>query len=181
MHIGEGILTATRAGQGVLLAGTVAAAAGTMIGLRRLDEEQIPKAAVLGSAFFVASAIQVPMGRFVGPPRAQRPDGPGAGLGHFSDRARRPDSSVGVLFDRRPDRAGNQYADHGPAGRDLPLPVPLGRLQRSSRVVFAERVRRRVDRPLSCGALLSSRRCVLAGKPFVVLAEGFLAPMFRSP
>ena len=62
MHIGEGILTATRAGQGVLLAGTVAAAAGTMIGLRRLDEEQIPKAAVLGSAFFVASAIQVPMG-----------------------------------------------------------------------------------------------------------------------
>ena len=62
MHIGEGILTATHAGQGVLLAGTVAAAAGTMIGLRRLDEDQIPKAAVLGSAFFVASAIQVPMG-----------------------------------------------------------------------------------------------------------------------
>ena len=62
MHIGEGILTATPAGQGVLLVGTVVAAAGTMIGLRRLDEEQIPKAAVLGSAFFVASAIQVPMG-----------------------------------------------------------------------------------------------------------------------
>ena len=61
MHIGEGILTATPAGQGVLLAGTIAAAAGTMIGLRRLDEDQIPKAAVLGSAFFVASAIQVPM------------------------------------------------------------------------------------------------------------------------
>ena len=33
-----------------------------MIGLRRLDEEQIPKAAVLGSAFFVAASIQVPMG-----------------------------------------------------------------------------------------------------------------------
>ncbi len=62
MHISEGILTATSAGQGVLLAGTIAAAAGTMIGLRRLDEDQIPKAAVLGSAFFVASAIQVPMG-----------------------------------------------------------------------------------------------------------------------
>ena len=61
MHIYEGILTATPAGQGVLLAGTVAAAAGTMIGLRRLDEDQIPKAAVLGSAFFVASAIQVPL------------------------------------------------------------------------------------------------------------------------
>ncbi len=61
MHICEGILTATRGGQGALLVGTVAAAAGTMIGLRRLDEDQIPKAAVLGSAFFVASAIQVPM------------------------------------------------------------------------------------------------------------------------
>jgi cobalt/nickel transport system permease protein len=61
MHIYEGILASTPAGQGVLLAGTIAAAAGTMIGLRRLDEEQIPKAAVLGSAFFVVSAIQVPM------------------------------------------------------------------------------------------------------------------------
>ena len=60
MHIGEGVLAATRAGQGVLLAGTVAAAAGTMIGLRRLDEDQIPKAAVLGSAFFVVSAIRFP-------------------------------------------------------------------------------------------------------------------------
>lgn len=61
MHIYEGILTATPAGQGVLLAGTVAAVGGTIIGLRRLDEEQIPKAAVLGSAFFVASTIQVPL------------------------------------------------------------------------------------------------------------------------
>ncbi len=61
MHIGEGILTVTTGGQAALLAGTIAAAAGTMVGLRRLDEEQIPKAAVLGSAFFVASAIQVPM------------------------------------------------------------------------------------------------------------------------
>jgi cobalt/nickel transport system permease protein len=61
MHIYDGILGATPAGQAVLAAGTLAAAAGTMIGLRRLDEEQIPKAAVLGSAFFVASSIQVPM------------------------------------------------------------------------------------------------------------------------
>jgi cobalt/nickel transport system permease protein len=61
MHIYEGILAATPAGKGVLLAGTIAAAAGTVIGLRRLDEDQIPKAAVLGSAFFVVSAIQVPM------------------------------------------------------------------------------------------------------------------------
>jgi cobalt/nickel transport system permease protein len=61
MHISEGILT-TPAGQCVLAAGAVAAAAGTFVGLRQLDEEQIPKAAVLGSAFFVASAIQVPLG-----------------------------------------------------------------------------------------------------------------------
>jgi cobalt/nickel transport system permease protein len=62
MHIGEGILSATPAGQGVLLVGAVAAAAGTFVGLRRLDEEQIPKAAVLGSAFFIAASIQVPVG-----------------------------------------------------------------------------------------------------------------------
>jgi cobalt/nickel transport system permease protein len=62
MHIGEGILSATPSGQCVLAAGAVAAAAGTYLGLRRLDEEQIPKAAVLGSAFFVASLIQVPLG-----------------------------------------------------------------------------------------------------------------------
>jgi cobalt/nickel transport system permease protein len=62
MHIGEGILTATSGGQCALLAGTVAAAAGTMIGLRRLDDDQIPKAAVLGSAFFAASSIQYPLG-----------------------------------------------------------------------------------------------------------------------
>ncbi len=60
MHISEGILT-TPTGQCVLAAGAVVAAAGTIAGLRRLDEEQIPKAAVLGSAFFVASTIQVPL------------------------------------------------------------------------------------------------------------------------
>jgi cobalt/nickel transport system permease protein len=61
MHIYDGILAATPAGQAVLAAGAAAAAAGTMIGLRRLREEQIPQAAVLGSAFFVASAVQAPL------------------------------------------------------------------------------------------------------------------------
>jgi cobalt/nickel transport system permease protein len=61
MHIGESILAGTPEGKCILLAGAVAATAGTFVGLRRLDEEQIPKAAVLGSAFFVASAIQVPL------------------------------------------------------------------------------------------------------------------------
>jgi cobalt/nickel transport system permease protein len=62
MHIGEGILTATFDGKCALLGGTIAAVAGTTIGLRRLDEDQIPKAAVLGTAFFVASSIQYPLG-----------------------------------------------------------------------------------------------------------------------
>ena len=62
MHIYEGILSATPAGQCVLVAGAAAAAAGTAIGLRRLDYERIPRTAVLSAAFFIASAIQVPLG-----------------------------------------------------------------------------------------------------------------------
>lgn len=61
MHIYEGLLSATPAGQEVLLVGATAAAVGTAIGLYRLDYEQIPKTAVLSSAFFVASLIQVPL------------------------------------------------------------------------------------------------------------------------
>lgn len=61
MHIPEGMISATAAGQHVLLAGAAAATVGTAIGLYRLDYERIPKTAVLGSAFFVASAICVPV------------------------------------------------------------------------------------------------------------------------
>ena len=61
MHIYEGVLSATPAGQEVLLVGAAAAAVGTAIGLYRMDYEQIPKTAVLSSAFFVASMIQVPI------------------------------------------------------------------------------------------------------------------------
>jgi cobalt/nickel transport system permease protein len=62
MHIYEGILSATSGGREVLLAGTVAAAAGTALGLRRLDYERIPQTALLAAAFFVASMIQIPLG-----------------------------------------------------------------------------------------------------------------------
>lgn len=62
MHIHEGILAATPHGQAVLLAGAVAAAAGTAIGLYKMDYQRLPQAAVLSSAFFVASLIQVPIG-----------------------------------------------------------------------------------------------------------------------
>lgn len=62
MHISEGVLAVTPHGQALLLVGAVAAAAGTAIGLRKLDYERVPQVAVLSAAFFVASLIHVPMG-----------------------------------------------------------------------------------------------------------------------
>jgi cobalt/nickel transport system permease protein len=62
MHIVEGIMAGTEHGQALLLAGAAAAAAGTAIGLYKLDYEKIPRVAVLSSAFFVASLINVPYG-----------------------------------------------------------------------------------------------------------------------
>jgi len=57
MHISEGILS----GQ-VLAAGAVIASGGVIIGLRKMDYAQVPKVAVLSSAFFVASLIHIPVG-----------------------------------------------------------------------------------------------------------------------
>jgi cobalt/nickel transport system permease protein len=62
MHIYEGVLAGTPHGQALLLAGAAAAAAGTAIGLRKLDYERMPQVAVLSAAFFVASLIHVPLG-----------------------------------------------------------------------------------------------------------------------
>jgi cobalt/nickel transport system permease protein len=62
MHIYEGILSGTANGNEVLLAGAVLTAAGTAVGLYRLDYERVPRVAVLSSAFFVASLIHVPLG-----------------------------------------------------------------------------------------------------------------------
>jgi len=62
MHLYEGILSATSGGREVLAAGWVAAAAGTAVGLYRLDYERSPRTALLSAAFFVASMIQVPVG-----------------------------------------------------------------------------------------------------------------------
>lgn len=57
MHLAEGVLSAP------VLAGAAAlAAAGVAFGLRRLGEAQLPLAALLGAAFFVASTIHVPVG-----------------------------------------------------------------------------------------------------------------------
>ncbi len=57
MHISEGILSGP-----VLISGVALAAAGTAIGLKKLDFERIPRAAILAAAFFIASLIHVPVG-----------------------------------------------------------------------------------------------------------------------
>jgi len=57
MHISEGILSAP-----ILISGGVVAATGTMIGLKKVDYEQIMPTALLSSAFFVASLVHVPLG-----------------------------------------------------------------------------------------------------------------------
>ncbi len=57
MHIADGILPTS-----VWAGGALLAAAGTALGLRTLDEWRIPRAAVMSSAFFVASLIHVPVG-----------------------------------------------------------------------------------------------------------------------
>jgi len=57
MHISEGVLSAP-----VLLAGAVLSLVGLTLGLKKVKNEDIPKVAVLSSAFFVASLIHVPIG-----------------------------------------------------------------------------------------------------------------------
>ncbi len=57
MHISEGVLSGP-----VLVSGGVLAAAGTAIGLKALDYDQIARVGLLSAAFFVASLIHVPVG-----------------------------------------------------------------------------------------------------------------------
>lgn len=57
MHISEGVLSAP-----VLLTGAVLSLGGLILGLRKIKNENIPKVAVLSSAFFVASLIHIPIG-----------------------------------------------------------------------------------------------------------------------
>ena len=174
MHIYEGVLTATRAGQGVLLAGTVAAATGVMIGLRRLDEDQIPKAAVLGSAFFVASAIQVPI------------SGSSVHLvlsglmGLVLGWAIFPTVLVGLILQMA------FFSIGGPTVlgiNTLIMALPgvichyLFRWTVCSNrrsLIFASGFAAG-SLAILLGALLSAAALVLAGQPFLVLAEGFLA------
>lgn len=57
MHISEGVLSGP-----VLISGAALAAAGTAIGLKKLDYDRIAKAGMLSATFFVASLIHVPIG-----------------------------------------------------------------------------------------------------------------------
>lgn len=57
MHISEGVLSPA-----VLAGGAALAAAGTSLGLKKLDYEAIPRVALLSAAFFVATLIHVPVG-----------------------------------------------------------------------------------------------------------------------
>ena len=57
MHISEGVLSGP-----VLISGAALAAAGTAIGLKKLDYDRIARAGILSAAFFVASLIHVPIG-----------------------------------------------------------------------------------------------------------------------
>ncbi len=57
MHISEGVLSAP-----VLITGAVLSLGGLTLGLKRIKNEDIPKVAILSSAFFIASLIHVPIG-----------------------------------------------------------------------------------------------------------------------
>lgn len=57
MHISEGVLSAP-----VLISGAVLAAAGSGIGLKKLDYDRLPQVAVLSAGFFIASMVHVPLG-----------------------------------------------------------------------------------------------------------------------
>lgn len=57
MHISEGYLSGP-----VLLSGAALAAAGTAIGLKRMDYDRVAQAGILAAAFFVASLVHVPIG-----------------------------------------------------------------------------------------------------------------------
>lgn len=56
-HIPDGVLSLP-----VLVGGGVVAAAGTAVALRRLDEANIPRVAILSAVFFTASLVAVPVG-----------------------------------------------------------------------------------------------------------------------
>lgn len=62
MHIPDGILTSSLTGTGIVALGWVGTAIGVGVGLSRLEPEEMPRAGLLTSLFFVVSLIQIPLG-----------------------------------------------------------------------------------------------------------------------
>ena len=62
MHIAEGILTSSQPGIAVAAAGFVLSGIGIGIGLRQMDYEEVPRAGILGAAFFIVSLVPIPVG-----------------------------------------------------------------------------------------------------------------------
>jgi cobalt/nickel transport system permease protein len=62
MHVHEAILAGSPEGVLVLCAGGAATAVGTVLGLRKMDYERVPRVAMLSAAFFVVSAVQIQLG-----------------------------------------------------------------------------------------------------------------------
>ena len=62
MHIQEGALSGSTEGIVILCTGAALTAAGTALGLWKMDYERIPRVAMLSSVFFVASLFPVPLG-----------------------------------------------------------------------------------------------------------------------
>lgn len=57
MHISEGVLSGP-----VLVSGAALAAAGTAVGLKKLDYDRIARTGMLSGVFFIASLVHVPLG-----------------------------------------------------------------------------------------------------------------------
>ena len=57
MHIAEGVLSAP-----VLITGAAVAAGATAVGLKKMSYDDVPRTAMLASAFFTVSLIHVPVG-----------------------------------------------------------------------------------------------------------------------
>lgn len=62
MHVSDGVLTESLAGRLVLAGTSLLAAAGVGFGLRRMDQERIPRVAVMACVFFVVSLVPFRLG-----------------------------------------------------------------------------------------------------------------------
>ena len=62
MHLHEAVLSGSPEGIAVLCLGAAGTAVGTAIGLRQMDYDQVPRVAIVSSAFFVVSLIHIPLG-----------------------------------------------------------------------------------------------------------------------